>query len=157
MVGRATGALASNAALRDIPLSDSPRGRRPFKVVPTLASLSEPLIYEGAFRKLQTRLVGLHARKTYDLAKEIHLDQRELELEHEMLNEHDPHAVGAYLRLDNGERELVGYMDADDSRLFLAQALDGAAVLRARPTGNPWSGRSSKGGSMDVEVYLAQS
>jgi hypothetical protein len=155
---RREGTLArqtSGVALREIPLSDSTRGRRPVKVMPTFASLSEPLIYDGDFNLLYTRLVGLHARKTWDLAKEIHRDTLELELEHEMLNEHDPRAVGAYLKLDSGGRELIGYVDGDDAP-ELAKALDGAAKLRALPRSHPWAGQGSKGGSLDIKVFLAE-
>lgn len=138
-------------ALAAIPLSSAPRAPR---IVPQFRSLALPA-YLGDFRTLTTRIVGLHARDTYDLAKDVAEEGLVLEVARDVDNEHDDNACLCQLRV-NGTPELVGYVDAEDSS-ELAEAIDAGAVLRARPTGQPpWSGRESKGGSLDVEVYLEE-
>jgi len=139
---------------RDIPLSDTPRSRRSFKLVPTFASLSEPLVYDGDFQVLATRIVGLHVRKNWGLATRIADGELEMELEHDMLNEFDPNAVGVHARLAGG-RVLVGYIDSEHAPQ-IAAALDGAAQLAAHPCGRPWAGGDSKGGSLSIIVDFAE-
>ena len=143
----------STVSQREIPLSDTPRGQRLLKIIPTFASLAEKLGYSGDFSVVATRIVALHVRKTWGLAMEIADDELEMELEHDMLNEYDRNAVAAYVTDVGGERRLVGYVDAEAAPV-LACALDQAAVLKASPCGQPYAGGDSKGGSLSIIVSL---
>jgi len=139
---------------QEIPLSDSPRSRRRAPVIPVFPSFQSPPLYAGDFENTISRIVGLHARGNYGLAGEIARGMLELELSWDADNEHDPNAVLCSLRLDDGSLQSVGYLDADDAPA-VAKALRDGARLCGRPVGRPWSAGGSKGGSLDVEVSLA--
>jgi hypothetical protein len=134
-----------------VALSDTPHAPR---LVPLLRSLPR---YLGSFSTLSSRVVGVHVQKTWGLAVKIAEEGRELELERDVGNQHDANAVACYLpACGDRDRVLVGYLDAVDAAL-IAPELDAGAPLRARPTADaPVAGAGSKGGALDIEVFLSE-
>lgn len=138
-------ALAYHA---QIPLSDSPRERR----LPTFHSLGTPAL-EYDFAPTYGTVVNLHGSGGWDLAKSLAGLGQELALTRDLGNEHDENAVAVIADCGQGP-ERLGFLDRETARQ-VAVKLDLGYPLVAVAVGRPWAGRSSKGGSMELEIRLA--
>lgn len=133
---------------RQIPLSSSPRaGKR----IPQFETLASPA-YVGDFREATSAIVNLHGQGTYDLVKELADAGIDLHVQRDLDNAHDENAVSCHLKV-NGSFDLVGYLGREDAAL-IAPELDAGATLKAKVLGPPWSGSSSRGGSVGITIYL---
>jgi len=138
---------AGTYQLREIPLSDFPRLRKIIPTFPTWVMAA----YVGGFEEIVGHVVALHARGTYDLAKELYKSELKMYLERDRENEHDENAVAMYFKV-NGTPELVGYVDRETARI-IAPELDAGAKLEAKIISHPRGGRPNRGGSAETQIY----
>lgn len=99
-------------------------------------------------------IVNLHGKGDYNAAKDAAEDALEILFVREPDNAVDPFAVIAYVDSDGDVGPTtLGYVEAEEAR-ELSEQLRLGAPLRGKAQGRPYSGRESRGGCMEVLVFL---